>query len=360
MQAASLPLGHRPIPSPNSGPDSQDRLLIAPKQEGIDDGAVVVDLLPGPIDEAEDAARPNGQVDPPLAVIEITFFPSDGDKDVARDRDFEIPKLDPHPGPPEYVLIDLANFRPAPLRPSEGVAHGNIGPVSMLIKTPSAGAVLNDYAHRLSALAEEAERAARSGEGPGGVLRLGALETTAALRPPPPLIAFRHAHPQVRLRLSTRTSDELLRMVLDFRLDAALVGLPAMSHPELLGEELFVEELVLAMSDMPDKSETRPSLLVFRSGCAYRERLEAWARAEGRVPYEIMEIGSLEGILGGLRAGLGITALPRIVFGEAAGLRILPLPRESSRLPIMLVRRADAPPLASLESFGSLVRAAMS
>ena len=65
-----------------------------------------------------------------------------------------------------------------------------------------AGQVLLDYADRLLALAEEARHAVQDPR-PRGVFRLGAMESTAAVRLPGPLNEYHRLHPDVALELRT-------------------------------------------------------------------------------------------------------------------------------------------------------------
>ncbi|MEB2493305.1 LysR substrate-binding domain-containing protein [Peribacillus frigoritolerans] len=55
------------------------------------------------------------------------------------------------------------------------------------------------------------------------------------------------------------------------------------------------------------------TLLVFHSGCAYRERFEQWLYREEMIPNKIMEYGTIDGIIV-CAAGLGISMLPQSVI----------------------------------------------
>lgn len=43
------------------------------------------------------------------------------------------------------------------------------------------------------------------------------------------------------------------------------------------------------------------TLLVFHSGCAYRERFEQWLYREEMLPNKKMEFGTIDGIIGGVQ-----------------------------------------------------------
>jgi DNA-binding transcriptional LysR family regulator len=108
----------------------------------------------------------------------------------------------------------------------------------------AAGQRLLPYAARLGALLKEATDAARDDGTPRGALRVGSLETTAALRLPPILSAYAQAYPEVGLIVTTGTSAGLVADVLEHRLDGAFVSGPV-QHPDLAEEAIFREELML-------------------------------------------------------------------------------------------------------------------
>jgi DNA-binding transcriptional LysR family regulator len=102
----------------------------------------------------------------------------------------------------------------------------------------------------------------------------------------------------------------LIKRVLDHNLDCALVGGPV-DHPDLMAVEVPIEELVLVSAR--DADTERLPLILFREGCVYRARAIAWRRAHGHQINEVMELGTLDGILGCVAVGLGCTLVPRWV-----------------------------------------------
>ena len=90
----------------------------------------------------------------------------------------------------------------------------------------AAGQRLLPYAARLSALLREVHEAARDDGTPRGHLRIGSLETTAALRLPPVPSAYARAYPEVGLAATAGTSCGLVAEVLEHRLDGAFVAGP--------------------------------------------------------------------------------------------------------------------------------------
>src|SRR5215216_2496914 len=106
-----------------------------------------------------------------------------------------------------------------------------------------AGQVLLDYADRLLALADEARNAVQDPR-PRGIFRLGAMESTAAVRLPGPVSEYHRRYPEVVLELRTGNPPALCKAILAGEIDAALVTLPI---AEALFEKVavFQEEPVI-------------------------------------------------------------------------------------------------------------------
>ena len=107
----------------------------------------------------------------------------------------------------------------------------------------AAGEKLLQYADRLLRLSVEA-RSAVSGSHPGGVLKLGALESTAASRLPEILASYHRAYPDVSIELVTGTNDALTSAVARRELDGAFVA-EKPSVRALSSMPLFAERLVI-------------------------------------------------------------------------------------------------------------------
>ena len=88
-----------------------------------------------------------------------------------------------------------------------------------------AGQVLLDYAGRLLKLAEEARNAVQDPR-PRGLFRLGAMDSTAAVRLPGPVGEYHRMYPDVEFELRTGNPSSLSKAILAGEIDAALVTLP--------------------------------------------------------------------------------------------------------------------------------------
>jgi DNA-binding transcriptional LysR family regulator len=176
------------------------------------------------------------------------------------------------------------------------------------------GKVLLEYARKILQLETQAGMAVRQVGEQTGELRIGSMETFAALYLPHALKRVRVTYPGLNLRIETNTSSDLLEWILEHKLDCAFVAGPV-DHPELMTHELMQEELVLVRSKQACLN-TLP-LILFREGCAYRARALAWQRESGHQEGEIMEFGTLDGILGCVAVGLGCTLMPMWVLNNS-------------------------------------------
>jgi DNA-binding transcriptional LysR family regulator len=195
---------------------------------------------------------------------------------------------------------------------------------------------------------------------------IGALESATAVRLPPVLAAYGAACPEVDIEIDTGTTAALVDAVLARRLEAAFVAGP-MSHPELLALPMVVEELVVVtapwiagLDGLAAAASLDPlKLIVFRSGCSYRTRLEALLAERGIVTVRRLEFGTLDGIIGCVGAGIGVTLLPRVVVARAASegkVALHALPRDAARIETVLIRRHDIFVSTALARFIEIAR----
>jgi DNA-binding transcriptional LysR family regulator len=226
-----------------------------------------------------------------------------------------------------------------------------------------AGAQLLPYAERIGPLIDEARRAATERSEPAGRLVIGSLETTAARRLPPILAAYAKDFPQVDIVLETGTTAELVTRVLDRRLEGAFVAAPV-DHPEIVADRVVTEELVLlsapkvanvgAIVKRAARGEVEFKALVLRAGCSYRQRLEEILRARGLPQPRLLEFGMIDGIVGCVAAGIGVTLLPRAVIERPVRegrIKAHTLPRTEALVDTLFVRRRDAFVSAALARF---------
>jgi len=211
-----------------------------------------------------------------------------------------------------------------------------------------AGQVLLGYADRLLALADEARNAVQDPR-PRGIFRLGAMESTAAVRLPGPVGEYHRRYPDVEFELHTGNPPTLSKALLAGELDAALVTLPI---ADALFEKVAVfeeEPVIVSAAGSPaigGKKEYFPrTIIAFEHGCPHRKRLEDWYALREQVPERTIELASYHAMLGCVAAGMGVALLPRSVlttFPESKRLKIHPLPPGQDRAETQLIWRKGA------------------
>lgn len=210
-----------------------------------------------------------------------------------------------------------------------------------------AGQVLLGYADKLLGLAEEA-RAAVQDSRPGGLFRLGAMESTAAVRLPQPLTALFQRFPDVDLQLRTGNPGQLAAAILNDELDAAFVTEPVPTGPfdQVVA---FEEPLVLVTEKthpaIGPKSAPPNTVLVFEPGCPHRQRLDAWFAERQEMARQTIEMGSYHAMLACVVVGMGAALLPKSVletFPERHLIRTHKLPKGLDRAATLLIWRKDA------------------
>ena len=152
--------------------------------------------------------------------------------------------------------------------------------------------------------------------------------------------------------VETATSAALIDQVLDYRLDSAFVGGPV-EHPELDVREISREELVLVHARDGYHPGLPLPLILFREGCVYRARALAWRRESGDQVSDVMELGTLDGILGCVAVGLGSTLMPGwVVEGSRyrKDLAVQPVDSQLATVPTVMVRHRNAQPLRALDT----------
>ncbi len=179
-----------------------------------------------------------------------------------------------------------------------------------------AGHTLMDYAVRLQALADEARNAVQDPQ-PKGLFRLGAMESTAAVRLPVPLTEYYRRFPDVELQLRTGNPTQLATAILAGEIDVALVAEP-IAEGKFDHVTAFEEDLVLvAKKDHPPIEKTQqlpPTIIAFEQGCPHRKRLEAWYEQRGDMPKDTIELSSYHAMLGCVVVGMGVALIPESVL----------------------------------------------
>ncbi|MBH8605562.1 LysR family transcriptional regulator [Thermoactinomyces sp. CICC 10522] len=225
--------------------------------------------------------------------------------------------------------------------------------------TPS-GRILIHYADRILQLMNEARNAFLAPQGP---LKLGSTESTAAVYLPSLLKAYHQSYPDVDLSLTTGYSEQLIEQVLHYELDGAFVVGPV-NHADLRSSVFVEEELVLITAPHHEQIRSAGDLqdqtiLVYNAGCCYRAKLEEWLRAEGIRPVKRMEFSTLDGLLGCVKAGLGVALVAHSFAREdrSGQIKLHSMPDAYKHATTFFIRRNDMQPTPALTHFMELIDA---
>ncbi|WP_053382687.1 LysR substrate-binding domain-containing protein [Leucobacter celer] len=179
-----------------------------------------------------------------------------------------------------------------------------------------------DYARRILALVDESRNIGR-GYSPRGRFRVGALESTAAVRIPSILADFHLAYPEVEVELEAGASGRMFDQVMSGNLSAVFTDGPPAS-PALTGMLAFEEHLVVISPPSThglddDYWASNPTAFVFGFQCSYRQRFEDWMASAGVVPSRSVEISSYYSMVACVASGAGIAMIPRSLLESLPG-----------------------------------------
>jgi DNA-binding transcriptional LysR family regulator len=177
-----------------------------------------------------------------------------------------------------------------------------------LLRLTGAGETLLVYARQILALAEEA--VARVTEAPvAGLVRLGTPEDFATTHLSGVLAAFARGHPQVALEVTTDLTLNLIDRFRSGEFDLVLLKREPMGPSE--GVRVWREPLVWASAEPTMTGAADLPLILSPHPCVYRRRATRALDAAGRRWRVVYTSTSLAGAQAAVRAGLGLTVLPR-------------------------------------------------
>lgn len=210
--------------------------------------------------------------------------------------------------------------------------------------TPAGENLLKD-ADRILQLLHEAQKTAQEAGDPNGPLRIGSLETAAAVHLPQFFTEYCSRCPKVQLSLSTGDTHTLVQHVLHYELDGAFVYGPV-EYEDLEQVAVFQEELVLVSNKREGSLQDllREPILYFATGCSHRRKIKNILKEEAVPAHKIIEFGTLEAIIGAVQAGMGVSFLPASAvryFQNRKNLFLHELPEQFRDMNISFIYRSD-------------------
>lgn len=155
-----------------------------------------------------------------------------------------------------------------------------------------------------------------------GTVSFGCLPTTGAFLLPPLLLAFGRRHPEIQVQLQEGSSPVLAQALRNFEVELAILDEAGMG-PDIAGRRLFSEPLLLAVppshrlasrdSVSLDALADEPLILMRRGHGFHTIVVDVLARAgvKPTVVYESSEIDTVQALV---RAGFGLSLVPRMVM----------------------------------------------
>lgn len=145
-------------------------------------------------------------------------------------------------------------------------------------------------------------------------LEIGSMETTAAIRLPKLFRDVQHSRLQLPYTLRTGSSRELIQLIRGGKLDCAFI---ANSSPidGLFNFHVWTEELVLisaqqASTELTNSDLSHKKFISFKQGCSYRKVIDQFLSSRDLPATNILEMGSLDGIMSCVSLDVGVAILP--------------------------------------------------
>ncbi len=232
---------------------------------------------------------------------------------------------------------------------------------SRRLRLTADGEALMPFALRLEELSGEIlKRFGQDDEPRSGSIRIGAIETFAASRLVGIIAGFTRTYPLVDISVETGGTNLLWERILKSELDAAFVSRRA-NESAFFEEKVFEDELVViarekidSLAELVGSGNARLKIFIQRNGCSFTARLTDYLRESGAPQWPMHAVGTLEGVIGSVRAGGGIAVLPRSYLELAPGIQelsLLALPERFRAVEIYLVVQRWKFPIRILNAF---------
>lgn len=191
---------------------------------------------------------------------------------------------------------------------------------SRSVRLSEAGQAFVEHARIALRAAERAKEDAAAVDGVvEGTLRIGVIPTVTAIDVPAVLVAYRAAHPRVRVELQVGNSDVLIRRLRQGELDIALLGLRDGLEPVGVASHALSREQLVAVFPGGHEVALRDSIELediagmtfadFPAATSGRAQSDAAFAAAGLTRDVAFEADSATLILGLVESGLAVTLL---------------------------------------------------
>lgn len=169
-------------------------------------------------------------------------------------------------------------------------------------------------------------------------LTIGATQTISASRLPKLFALFHEKNPTVSLVLKTEKQEVLLDKLIKDELDGAFIY---DKYTSIKVKEIFSfrEDIALISStNINDTSNiTTPIIVNTDNQCPYHQLLKKWFAVNNSNPITIIKFDTLESILNGITARLGVSLLPKSILPEKHNFYVYDLRDDFKKLKVKFV-----------------------
>jgi len=177
-------------------------------------------------------------------------------------------------------------------------------------------------------------------------LRVGSTQSNATIRLLPFITMLNKDFPDMKLELVTNTTLNVVDALLEYQVDIAFVSGDPM-HKDIMVLNKF-EEDVFIVESKNQKSEN--CILGYKETCAYYIYMQELLKKQGNNDFKSTIFENYETILGCVKAGMGISLVPKSIiekFGYLEDLKLIKLDKKQKDLCTHLVCRKDYIPMIS-------------
>ncbi|EPG37969.1 LysR family transcriptional regulator [Acinetobacter colistiniresistens] len=179
-------------------------------------------------------------------------------------------------------------------------------------------------------------------------LEIGSMETTAAVRLPSLFRNLQQHAPNFPFSLSTAPSRDLINLVTTSKLDCAFVA----NHAPIDGMfnlHVWTEQLVLisskhAPAQLANEYLIQKKFIAFKQGCSYRKAIDQFLSAHHLPAANVIEMGSLDGIISCVSLDVGLAILPMSYIQQshfAQSVMIHPIDSATAQINTYLIANRD-------------------
>ncbi|MEM7618587.1 MAG: LysR substrate-binding domain-containing protein [Pseudomonadota bacterium] len=197
-----------------------------------------------------------------------------------------------------------------------------------------------------------------------GKVNLGAILTVAPYMFPNIVSVLSKKAPKIQLTLKEAKTEELLKSLLDGKIDAAILSLPTDDHV-FESQSLFYEPFYVAVAKnhkLASKKTITPKdmdaqkLILLEEGHCFRAQALDVCHSTAAKENKIFKATSLETIRHFIEAGDGVTLMPEMSIQKDDGLAYIPLEDKKFMRQIGIVWRKSCNKKPQIEKLISLIK----